>query len=357
MDAGTTASSPAPVAAPPPASKEGASPPNDGAPQPKEADWARELQAFLDSSRGQAVVEKSLVALAVREKLDEAVQGYLRTRVYPGIAVAAAVLAFFGVGFERQVQAARESVEAQVKAVSDQKQQLQAELQAMREAALVARHDLKQLQMEARLNQVEMRGEITRQRGEVAQSVHESKEWTAESRRRIEVESQELANLRSRVREADLRMASTDGKLGELVGRVEKGTEAAQRLRTLADFQGRVIGAAVIEYLTLRSNTRSNVVDLPKEDHGSYRLQFETPNIQERFLLTYRVNGQEQKIEVSNQDKWNWYPLVGTDGRYEFRVDHVFHGPGSKIPDYVALRVRGLGTLTPREARVAEGGR
>jgi hypothetical protein len=303
-----------------------------------------EVKAVLESPAGLKLVEATVVEFAVDRKVQDVIDRYLRTRVYPAVLTAAAVLGVLGWGLDKQLSVARDGIDAQLKVVEERRRMIDAKLGNLDDALDAARQSMKLLELEAKMLSSHLRGEAEEQRKSVERVSKDADTWRREARTQIQNEVDAVAALRQRAAVAEFRFSAVDERIQELRKTTELGTAEATRLRSIADLQGRVIGAAVIEFLTMRSDTRSAVIDLPTANR-SYKLQFETTNIKERFDLIYRIDGSPHRLTVSNADKTNWYPLVGTEGRYEFRVDHVFHGAGPEIRDFVTLRVRSSGSL------------
>lgn len=309
------------------------------------------LKALLESPSGLKLVEGTVIEFAVERKAQEVIDRYLRTRVYPFALTAAAVLGVFGLGIDKQLSSAKEAIDTQLKIVEEQRRAIDAKLAGLHEAVTTARQNIKLMELESKMMSVQLKGEADAQQKSVERVSKDTENWKHEARKQIQDEIDAVSALRQRTGIAESKFPELERSILALQKATASGTAAATRLRSIADLQGRVIGAAVIEYLTMRSDTRSAVIDLPKEK-GSYKLQFETTNIKDSFELTYRIDGVPQRLTVSNADKSNWYPLVNTEGKYEFRVDHVFHSSGSRVPDFVTLRVRSSGSLVSAQTAV-----
>ncbi len=300
---------------------------------------------LLASSEGAKLLEASLLNFALERKAGEAIDRYLLSRVFPGVVVIAAVLGYFG----WSVSSARSIAEEQFRSVVEQKKAIELELERVRSAVDAARVKVMHLEQQAIATQEHLKSEADNQRRGVERSSDMARLWASETHQRIQREAESLAKLSDRVVDGEARVNELRRRADTVEEMTALGLKKAESLATLADLQGRVIGSAVIEYIILRSRTRSSMIELPRRV-GSYRLQFEVPNIKDEFELGYRLDGLEHRLTVSNADKATWQPIIGTEGLYEFRVDHVFHGPGAKVPDFVALRVRTSGSLVGVEA-------
>jgi chromosome segregation ATPase len=270
------------------------------------------------------------------EAAEEAVQRYIRSRVYPAFVAGAAVLAALGWSIDKQLAAAQDTVASQVKKADER-------LGEMNRAIDNANTRIKTLESDMHLLALRLKGDVELQRSSVERSSNENAAWLKESRDKINAETAVLTNLRIQRTELESRILVLEKRAQEADSQIANGMEVANQLNRLVDLQSRILSASVIEYLTMRSESRSAIIDLPYQA-GTYKLQFITPNIKESFNLTYSLDGQERTITVSNADKWTWYPIVGTQGGYEFKVDHVFHAAG-EVPDFVALRVRSTDAL------------
>jgi hypothetical protein len=280
--------------------------------------------------------EKELKEPSLDQAAEEAVQRYIRIRVYPAFAAGAAVLAAMGWSIDKQLSAAQDTVALQVKKADER-------LGEMNRAIDNGHSRMKTLEADMHILAIRLKSEVESQRSSVERSSNENAAWIKESRAKIDAETAELTNLRIQRSELESRIMVLEKRAQEADSQIANGMEVANQLNRLVDLQSRILNASVIEYLTMRSESRSAIIDLPHQA-GTYKLQFSTPNIKESFSLTYSLDGQERTITVSNADKWTWYPIVGTQGGYEFKVDHVFHSAG-KVPDFVALRVRSTNAL------------
>lgn len=322
------------------------------APQAGTADFDDAFIKYLNGPRATAALQDSILNFALQHKASEAISQYLATRVFPTAVVIAAVLAYFG----WSIAGARESAEEQVRLVAAQKKTLEAELAKVEATMEAARHNVAQLDRQSRDTLDSLRGEAERQRHDINRSADLGRSWALETDQRIRKEGNDLYALNAKVAGIDARLAELGRLAADAETKVKSGRELAADLTALTALQGRVIGAALIEYVILGSGARSAVIELPRVV-GSYKLQFETPNIKEHFDLAYRVDGIEQRLRISNADKGNWNPIVGTQGLYEFRVDHVLYVKGGAVHDFVALRVRASRALTLAEVRSHETGR
>lgn len=326
--------------------------PDDLPPSPSTQTLEPTLRAFLGSPEGVRLVENSLVGLAVEKKADDAVRSYLRSRVYPAAAAVAAVLAALGWGIDKQIAAAKVAVDEQARAVNEQRQQVASELLRLKSATDEARQDLRLLGLEIRSSHGLVSKELDAQQRVVAQANRHAEDQIGRAHERLQREHDAVAALREKLSPYEARFAEFQQRFDALRKDLERSHQRLGQLRVESELQGRVLRATVIEHLIMRSHTRSNIIDLPTE-FGTYKLQFETPDVDDKFRLTYRIDGREHSLLVSNADKAIWYPLVGTEGRYEFRVDHVFHVKGSKVADFVALRVRTSQVPAPLAASAA----
>ncbi|ALZ76213.1 hypothetical protein [Rheinheimera sp. F8] len=293
------------------------------------------VKEFLESSKGIALVEQSIIGYAVERAVHDAIKNYLVHRVYPTLTFIVVVLGYFGYSLSD----AKNSVETQLKIIEEQKKLVAANLETLQQNIVNARLKVDNLVQKAEITEELLQSRAGHQEKMLLHQSNYAIRLIEENQQKLQKEATSIKELDNIISENKEKLISLEQRSDQTEQKIQLGLKKATVLTDLAELHGRLIDAAVIEYVIMRSGTRSGMIELPRQK-GAFKLQFEVPDIKDKFELVYRLDGRKHKLMISNSDKWIWYPIVGTDGLYEFRIDHVFHSEGKKVPDFLALRVR-----------------
>lgn len=288
------------------------------------------LGDLLRSTEGMQIIEQ-----AVERRLPSAIRSYVLTTLLPPAAALIAVLSYAGIDAKSQLEKQRSDF---ARYESDQRTKLV---------------DLESVVRRAGADVADLDRRVKNQLLDLQTSTLESKQASQANRAEISKEIDRVAALRTASHISKTEQERLEEKQQELLQNLREARREMSELRDISAAQGRIVAASVVEFLVLSSHDQSRVIQLPKRSGGDYLLQFKTSDVDKTVDLDVLVDGVPRpRLRVSNKDKGDWYPLVGTDGEYQFKVDQIYHVKGGKNPDFITLRVRSTQQYFPRIAQL-----
>lgn len=313
---------------------------------------SRVLRESISDKNCVEVIEGKLAGYVAERKVEEVFHRYFKTRVLPVALLAITIAGYVGFEAKQQFSALRDA-RNQLKDLGGELQQQRLDQQKFVAQFLDSLGSLdQQSQAQALLLQgLTSSSTFASERfANLEQMTKEQRAIALEQGRRLfeaatkvlvlDRSGEELRNLNDK---NTLAIQTSAGSIATLNADVSKAQAEYTALKNLDEMQRRLLSANVVEFASLRSHDKSAIMKLPKPGGGAYEVQFETPDIENSFLLTYRVDGHAYSHPIDRRAKGVWYPLTDTDRSYEFTVDQIYSTRRAR--DFVTIRVHGTSEL------------
>ncbi|MFZ6719447.1 hypothetical protein [Undibacterium sp. Ji49W] len=303
-----------------------------------------EIKKIIATKDISELLDNSFVEYMLKKKVQQILLEFLKMLKYP-LTVLVGLLIYFGIDAKKEFSKALESVKTLQDNIVTSEKQLKEQDELQKKLIDNLRQEIKMAKTESKDIAKDLEKELKTEVNDHKKFIEENHFKAIASATQLQMESEELKRLS---KSSDDKLNKVQTSAIETQKIFESINAETVSLKGSLENQKRLLGASVVEFLTLNSNTQSVTLKLPKKDFGDYLVYFKTPGIKDAFELVYNVDGEDYSQRIAKEDKLTWHNIKGTNRQYQMRLDNLFSAP--RAPDFVTIRIRSNDGLSANDS-------